>query len=245
MSFGFHPDPLPGSGTKIAINCPADPPHPAGWYSALIVEHLSNGSTKIEWDGGDEDVLHGPVEWRLLGEEPDQKGQNNPKDARLRPHLGHVVRRLMCGDGAEQRGSSLNTRRSRKLAHELEWVQCSSSSCGKWRALPAFLNGGQLLKSCNNTFFCVLNYWDESLASCAAPQETRLIEAGEENGRVLEQRVKAGQVGQPGLLGTAQPYEGYGGTATEYRRIGRRAGRRDDYEEEFEYGYRPSNKRRR
>eukprot|EP00520_Triparma_pacifica_P010480 CAMPEP_0118645198 /NCGR_PEP_ID=MMETSP0785-20121206/7369_1 /TAXON_ID=91992 /ORGANISM="Bolidomonas pacifica, Strain CCMP 1866" /LENGTH=224 /DNA_ID=CAMNT_0006537057 /DNA_START=41 /DNA_END=711 /DNA_ORIENTATION=+ len=211
MSYSFG-EALPPPGTKIAINCPADPPHPAGWYSALILDHLPTGGVKIEWDGGDEDVLHPPhLDWRLLGEEPDQKGQNNPKDARLRPHLGHVVRRLMCNDSAENRTSSLNTRRSRKLAHELEWVQCASSSCGKWRALPAFLSGPQLLKSCNQTFFCVLNYWDESLASCSAPQETRLIESNEPSGRSIEERLKMQGQNVSGRGGEQQGNYGIGG----------------------------------
>lgn len=74
----------------------------------------------------------------------------------------------------------------------------------------------------------MLNYWDESLASCAAPQETRLIEEGEENGRVMEQRVKV-----------------YGRGEEEVRRTQGRRGRREEQEEEFEYGYRPTSKRRR
>jgi hypothetical protein len=48
--------------------------------------------------------------------------------------------------------------------------------------MPNFLNGASLLRSCNNQFYCVLNYWDESLASCAAPQETRLIEVNSDVG---------------------------------------------------------------
>jgi len=117
MSFNYNPDPFPSSGTKIAINCPADPPHPAGWYSAVVLSHLPTGGVKVEWDGGDEDTLHPPLDWRLLGDEPDQKGQTSAKDKRLRPHIGHIVRRLMCGDRAESRGT-LNTRRSRKLGEQ-------------------------------------------------------------------------------------------------------------------------------
>lgn len=40
----------------------------------------------------------------------------------------------------------MSTRRQKKSPTELEWVQCASSSCGKWRALPAFLNAATLLK---------------------------------------------------------------------------------------------------
>ena len=89
---------LPNKGDKIAISCPADPPHPAGWYSAVVIsldESAEGGwSVEVEWDGGDREVLQQP-DWRELGLEPDQKGrQSSLKDGRLRPHLTYVVRRI-------------------------------------------------------------------------------------------------------------------------------------------------------
>ncbi len=209
---------LPAPGDKIAINCPADPPHPAGWYSAIVVSATndSNGYTlDVEWDGGDLETLQSP-EWRHLGEEPDQKGITSAKDGRLRPHLSHVVRRLLCADRAEGR-LPMSTRRQKKSSRNLEWVQCASASCGKFRSLPPFLTGPALLRSCNNTFFCVLNYWDESLASCAAPQETRLMEVQEQYGysRPQQQKVQ-----------------------------GKRSAQQGDGGGDFEYGYRPKKTRR-
>lgn len=96
----------PSAGDQIAINCPADPPHPAGWYSAVVVDIEASSSghvtMRVEWDGGDIETLIDP-EWRMLGEEPDQKGNTSAKDQRLRPHLSHVVRRLVCTDVAESK----------------------------------------------------------------------------------------------------------------------------------------------
>lgn len=126
-----HPQPRPQPcpqtrrpTAKIAINCPADPPHPAGWYSAIVVSAAQDGKNlnlTVEWDGGDIEELTAP-DWRYLGEEPDQKGQTSAKDARLRPHLQHVVRRLLCTDRAESR-LPMATRRMKKGVADLEWVR--------------------------------------------------------------------------------------------------------------------------
>lgn len=102
----------------------------------MVVSSSKKGKSvvlTIEWDGGDIDELHNP-EWRYLGEEPDQKGNTSAKDTRLRPHLAHVVRRLMCADRAESR-LPMSTRRMKKGVQDLEWVQCKSQSCGKVRGL--------------------------------------------------------------------------------------------------------------
>ena len=60
----------PNKGDQIAINCPADPPHPSGWYSAVVNNCTINGDSftlEVEWDGGDLETLVDP-EWRMLGE---------------------------------------------------------------------------------------------------------------------------------------------------------------------------------
>jgi hypothetical protein len=227
--------PLPDVGAKIAINCPADPPHPAGWYSAVVVGGVKKGKNQvvltIEWDGGDVDELHNP-DWRYLGEEPDQKGNTSGRDARLRPHLAHVVRRLICTDRAESR-LPMATRRMKKGVTDLEWVQCKSQSCGKWRAMPPFIQGGALLRSCNNQFYCVLNYWDESLASCAAPQETRLME-------VNSDIAASNHSNHSNHANAASNYQAAAAQAPPkpVREVKRP-------ENDYEYGYKPPQKRRR
>ena len=113
---------LPQVGDQIAINCPADPPHPAGWYAALVisVEVVSRSAAVlppkrgmsvpppsytlvVEWEGGGVDTLPNSPEWRPLGQEPDKRGKISSRDARLRPHVQWLVRRLE----GEQRGESM------------------------------------------------------------------------------------------------------------------------------------------
>lgn len=55
---------------------------------------------------------------------------------------------------------------------KIEWIQCSNPNCGKWRPLPPYMKSSEILKSCNNKWYCVLTTWDEAVASCGAPQET-------------------------------------------------------------------------
>jgi len=103
--------PKPKVGDKIAISCPADPPHPAGWYSAVVMSLTSDGpqgwSVTVEWDGGDLEKLVNP-DWRELGMEPDQKGRSSSlKDGRLRPHLTYIVRRIRGASRGESMSWSI------------------------------------------------------------------------------------------------------------------------------------------
>lgn len=54
-----------------------------------------------------------------------------------------------------------------------EWVRCCNPSCGKWRMLLRFMDAEKNVISGakNGEWYCVLNTWDEKMASCAAPQE--------------------------------------------------------------------------
>jgi len=82
------------------------------------------------------------------------------------------VRRLRSAEEAETRlpmaHGTRAARRSRPVG-EQEWIQCCDPHCGKWRALHRSMDASNILV--NNEFFCVMNTWDEALASCAAPQE--------------------------------------------------------------------------
>lgn len=55
---------------------------------------------------------------------------------------------------------------------KFEWIRCSNPSCGKWRPVPTYMKSSAILESCDSKWFCVLNSWDEAIASCGAPQET-------------------------------------------------------------------------
>jgi hypothetical protein len=51
----------------------------------------------------------------------------------------------------------------------LSLSQCCDPHCGKWRALHRSMDAASAVL--NNEWYCVMNTWDEALASCAAPQE--------------------------------------------------------------------------
>ena len=50
------------------------------------------------------------------------------------------------------------------------WVKCCQAGCGKWRQLPANTPLPRCIEP-NKPWYCVNNWWDEKVASCAAPQE--------------------------------------------------------------------------
>ncbi|RHY39527.1 hypothetical protein DYB30_008982 [Aphanomyces astaci] len=49
-------------------------------------------------------------------------------------------------------------------AKEIEWVQCESKTCGKWRVVPPSID----IASLPIKWYCSLNTWAPSLATCAA-----------------------------------------------------------------------------
>jgi hypothetical protein len=93
------------------------------------------------------------------------------------------VKRIKCADKAEMRValSSVSIRGSsnRKRRLEDEWLQCSNPSCGKWRSVAQGLDTKDILRKLNlgkwglknAKWYCSMNNWDETTASCSAPQE--------------------------------------------------------------------------
>jgi hypothetical protein len=89
---------------------------------------------------------------------------------RLRSHLRLWVRRMKGADDAEHRLPMAHGTRAAKRQRpvgEQEWVQCCDPNCGKWRALHRSMDSSSLQLQ---EWYCVMNSWDEALASCAAPQ---------------------------------------------------------------------------
>ncbi|CAM9438111.1 unnamed protein product, partial [Phaeothamnion confervicola] len=88
------------------------------------------------------------------------------------------ARRIKCADRAESRlpGGPIVTRgKAWELQpRPMQWVQCCNPCCGKWRALLRNADVDARRGGVGNgkPWYCVMNYWDESLASCAAPQES-------------------------------------------------------------------------
>jgi len=127
----------------------------------------------VEWDGGGVEEIRNP-EWRMKGDEPDKQGRISHRDARLRPYFKYWVNRLNSINEAEKKLSRTRAGKNLRIDsnQKIEWIKCSNPNCGKWRALPTYLKSSAVLEQCKNTWFCVLNTWDEGMASCAAHQET-------------------------------------------------------------------------
>jgi hypothetical protein len=51
---------------------------------------------------------------------------------------------------------------------DIQWVQCDAPTCGKWRKAPGHVD----LTSLPEQWFCTMNNWDLSRASCDVPEDT-------------------------------------------------------------------------
>ncbi len=97
----------------------------------------------------------------------------------LKSFLKVWTKKLKNADRAENCLSSSAVTRGRKRKLDSEWIQCSSPSCGKWRAVSRGIESASLLRRLNKNrhfasegeWFCSMNSWDDTTASCAAPQE--------------------------------------------------------------------------
>eukprot|EP01031_Cornospumella_fuschlensis_P037178 gene37178-45124_t len=97
--------------------------------------------------------------------------------------------RLNIGNG---RGGAANMMKKKKP--EIEWIRCCNPSCGKWRAISRNIDSSLLLSKLHKNrhfgedefsgggswggavggggvWYCSMNSWDETTASCAAPQD--------------------------------------------------------------------------
>lgn len=167
-------------------------------------DKVENFTLHIEWDGGGEEALLNP-EWRLKGDAPDKQGRVSHRDAKvcpvvlmyivsfpqfsptsspvlrwqLRPYFKYWVNRLNAMGDAEKKLSRTRAGKNTRVDPEqkIEWIQCSNPSCGKWRPIPSYMKSSAILESCDSKWYCVLNSWDEAVASCGAPQETGYMPA--------------------------------------------------------------------
>lgn len=112
--------------------------------------------------------------------EEDYSKEEEQHDMSLRAFLNLWVKRLKNADRGEARlGSTAAVNRNKKRPTDCEWIQCSSPSCGKWRALSKGIESANLIKRLNKNkrfggegeWFCSMNSWDDTTASCTAPQE--------------------------------------------------------------------------
>mmetsp|Transcript_18111 Transcript_18111/g.39439 ORF Transcript_18111/g.39439 Transcript_18111/m.39439 type:complete len:244 (+) Transcript_18111:213-944(+) len=97
----------------------------------------------------------------------------------LKSFLKVWSKKLKCTDRAENRLSNAAITRAKKRKVDAEWVQCGNPSCGKWRAVTRSIDVAAMLRRLNKgkfyggegKWFCSMNSWDETTASCSAPQE--------------------------------------------------------------------------
>ena len=69
---------------------------------------------------------------------------------------------ILHGDGT--RDASMNTR------GVTDWIRCTDPQCGKWRACLRNMSA-KIVKDRYPDWTCWMNSWDETRASCTAPQE--------------------------------------------------------------------------
>ena len=105
---------------------------------------------------------------------------NEGTDEPLKSFMKLWTKKLKTADKAETRLSSTAVTRGRKRRSEVEWIRCCSASCGKWRAVIRSIDTHQMLNRLSKrsrwgavgvTWYCSMNSWDETQASCASPQE--------------------------------------------------------------------------
>mmetsp|Transcript_36869 Transcript_36869/g.115416 ORF Transcript_36869/g.115416 Transcript_36869/m.115416 type:complete len:221 (-) Transcript_36869:173-835(-) len=119
-----------------------------------------------------------------------KNARNEAKERRLRQYLRSWHTRMEFANKTERTlpflvvpatggGSSFSSGASKakkaraggKSDGQLEWLRCSSIGCGKWRSLPKNLDTSAFLEG-RVAWYCVMNTWDPSLASCNAPEES-------------------------------------------------------------------------
>lgn len=121
-----------------------------------------------------------PERSRCSAPEEEYDAANTPEsaaDARTRKHLRVWVRRLQCNEVYESRQPTLTRGKKRAASTSskdpYEWIRCCNPSCGKWRAILRIMDakGTVIDRTTDGEWYCVMNTWDEKMASCAAPQE--------------------------------------------------------------------------
>ncbi|GMH95480.1 hypothetical protein TrVE_jg9151 [Triparma verrucosa] len=119
----------------------------------------------------------------------------------VRKHLRLWVRRLKSTskaldvrDTSTQRSTRLKTEKAEieGRGQPYTWIKCDNPNCGKWRALAKGMEIKDIMtpkpfyyKNCPDKWYCVQNWWDEKLSSCAAPQECLPDEVFSSKGRAF------------------------------------------------------------
>ena len=109
-------------------------------------------------------------------EEPYEKetAQVVDSDVKLRFFFRIWLKKLRCSDRAETKLAPSTLTRGRRRQLDAEWIRCCNPQCGKWRSTLRGMDAGEVLKRLKKkkwgqktTWYCAMNTWDETLASCA------------------------------------------------------------------------------
>jgi hypothetical protein len=98
-------------------------------------------------------------------------------DAKARKHFRVWSRRIKTQEAYEARQPAMTRGKKRQVVSTCkdpyEWVRCCNPSCGKWRAILRVMGAKSHVidRATDGEWYCVMNTWDEKMASCAAPQE--------------------------------------------------------------------------
>jgi hypothetical protein len=100
-------------------------------------------------------------------------------DIKLKSFIKLWTKRLRNADRCESKSSSTSSiaAKLKKRKVDCDWIQCSDINCGKWRAVSRGVDIALMLKRMDRGLVkrggwaCSMNNWDETTASCAAPQE--------------------------------------------------------------------------
>ena len=112
----------------------------------------------------------------LTCNDPEQpyESQREDQDIKLRYFFRVWLKKLRCSDRAEARIIPSTLTRGRRRQIDSEWIRCCNPSCGKWRSTLRGMDAGDVLKRLNKKcwgaktlWYCSMNSWDETLASCA------------------------------------------------------------------------------
>lgn len=102
-----------------------------------------------------------------------------PEESMLSPTAIKIrvwLRRLRTGDRYESRNNlkpicdKKNAGTTNIKTVPVDWIRCCSPLCGKWRACLRTMSAEDV-KNAQYPWFCWMGSWDETKATCSAPQE--------------------------------------------------------------------------
>lgn len=143
--------------------------------------------------------IYDPTRANCEAPEEQYEKEEDQATSQQKAYLRLWLKRMRSADRAEARlnignGRGAGASMMKKKKPEIEWIRCSNPSCGKWRAISRNIDSNLLLSKLHKNrhfgedefsgggswggaaggggvWYCSMNSWDETTASCAAPQD--------------------------------------------------------------------------